>query len=249
MFEWNPDKIRFRIDSVRRSTFHKQIARVLAGKFDDPSVISLCDAGCGLGYLSLALSEHFKQITAIDISPIALSVLQKETESRGIRNIEILQEDLLDDPSVVPALYDSMVFSFFGNISEILQIAVPRCRNRIFILKKNDHHHRFSISHAVREHDSMAWALADLRERGLPFTKEDMSIEDGQPLRSLDDAELFFRLYARDKDTELINRDYVKSLLQETGDDEFPYYYQRACEFSILTVDLSSCNYIQKEIS
>ena len=248
MFEWNPDKIRFRIDSVQNSTFHQQIARVLACKYDDPSVISLCDAGCGLGFLSLALSEHFKQITSIDISPLALSVLQREAASRGIRNINILQEDLLDDPSVVPGLYDGMVFSFFGNVSEILQIAAPRCRNRIFILKKNDQHHRFSVSHAVREHDSMAWALADLRERGLPFTKEDMSIEDGQPLRSLDDAQLFFHLYARGEDHHLITRDYVKSLLQETGDDEFPYYYQRACVFSILTVDLSCYNLIQEEI-
>ena len=92
MFEWNPEKIRFRIDSVQRSTFHQQIARVLAGKFDDPSSVSLCDAGCGLGFLSLALSEHFKQITSIDISPLALSVLQRETTVRGIRNISILQE-------------------------------------------------------------------------------------------------------------------------------------------------------------
>lgn len=240
MFEWNPDKIRFRIDSVQRSTFHQQIARVLAGKFDDPSSVSLCDAGCGLGFLSLALSEHFKQITSIDISPLALSVLQRETAMRGIRNISILQEDLLYDPEVIPGLYDGMVFSFFGNVSEILQIADPRCHNRIFILKKNDHHHRFSVSHALREHDSMAWALKDLREQGLRFTKEDMSIEDGQPLRSLEDAELFFRLYARGEDKNLITRDYVRSLLQETGDDEFPFYYQRPCIFSILTVDMSS---------
>ena len=246
MFEWDPDKIRFRVDSVQRSTFHLQIARVLAAKYDDPSAVSLCDAGCGLGFLSLALSEHFKQITSIDISPLALSVLQREAAAHGIRNIDILQEDLLYDPSVVPGLYDGMVFSFFGNVSEIMQIAAPRCHNRIFILKKNDHHHRFSVSHALREHDSMAWALADLRERGLSFTKEDMSIEDGQPLRSLDDAALFFRLYARGEDKTLITRDYVKSLLQETGDDEFPYYYQRTCEFSILTVDLSSTDHMQE---
>ncbi len=244
MFEWNPDKIRFRIDSVQRSTFHQQIARVLAGKFDDPSSVSLCDAGCGLGFLSLALSEHFKQITSIDISPLALSVLQRETAVRGIRNISILQEDLLYDPEVIPGLYDGMVFSFFGNVSEILQIAGPRCHNRIFILKKNDHHHRFSVSHALREHDSMAWALKDLREQGLRFTKEDMSIEDGQPLRSLEDAELFFRLYARGEDKNLITRDYVRSLLQETSDDEFPFYYQRPCIFSILTVDMSSYHHI-----
>ena len=248
MFEWDPDKIRFRIDSVQRSTFHQQIARVLAGKYDNPSTVSLCDAGCGLGFLSLALSEHFKQITSIDISPLALSVLQRETASRGIRNINILQEDLLYDPAVVPGLYDGMVFSFFGNVSEIQQIAAPRCHNRIFILKKNDHHHRFSVSHALREHDSMAWALADLRERGLRFTKEDMSIEDGQPLRSLKDADLFFRLYARGEDKNLITRDYIRSLLQETGDDEFPYYYQRACTFSILTVDMSSYNHMQGDV-
>ena len=71
-----------------------------------------------------------------------------------------------------------------------------------------------------------------------------MSIEDGQPLRSLEDAELFFRLYARGEDKNLITRDYVRSLLQETSDDEFPFYYQRPCIFSILTVDMSSYHHI-----
>ena len=85
----------------------------------------------------------------------------------------------------------------------------------------------------------MAAAIADLNQLGLPFTKDDMTIEDGQPLRSLDDAETFFRLYARGSDRDLITRDYIQSLLQKTDDPEFPYYYKRDCVFSVLTVDLS----------
>lgn len=239
MFEWNQNKIRFRIDSAVKTSFHATIAQWIAERFDDASQISLCDAGCGLGYLSLALSKYFKQVTAIDISDIALSVLRRESSARQIENLTILREDLLDDPFVKPRSYDAMVFSFFGNIQEILQIAVPRCKNRIFILKKNDHHHRFSISHAVRERDSMAAALSDLTALGLPFVKKDMTIEDGQPLRSLADAEEFFHLYARGSDRDLITRDYIQSLLEETGDSVFPYYYRRDCVFSILTVDLS----------
>ncbi len=239
MFEWNPRKIHFRSDAARRTQFHRIIAEKLAEKFDDPASVSLCDAGCGLGYLSLALAEYFGRVSAIDISPIALDILRSEAEIRNLTNIEIRQEDLLGDPAVRPEQYDTMVFSFFGNIDEIMHIARPRCRNKIFILKKNDHHHRFSVSHAIRPYDTMGHALTGLNELDLPFSKEDMSIEDGQPLRSLDEAEEFFNIYARGSDRELITRDYIRSLLTETGDSEFPYYYQRECIFSILTVDMA----------
>ena len=239
MFEWDENKVRFRIDSARQTNFHATIAKWLAERFPDPGAVSLCDAGCGLGYLSLALAPYFGSVTSIDISPIALAVLEEEAKCRGISNIRICLEDLLGDPSVKPEAYDTMVFSFFGNIGEILKIAGPRCSGQIFIIKKNDQHHRFSVSHAVRKYDSMAWAIADLNSLHLPFTKEDMSIEDGQPLRSLEDAEEFFLLYARGEDAKLITPDYVRSLLEETDDPEFPYYYRRDCVFSILTVDLS----------
>ena len=245
MFEWNPRKIHFRIDSARRSHFHQIISQKLADKFEDPSQISICDAGCGLGFLSLALTEHFGHVTSIDISQIALDNLRAEADRRSLTNIDIVHEDLLTDPHVKPHQYDTMVFSFFGNIEEIMQIALPRCRDRIFILKKNDHHHRFSVSHAIRPYDTMAHALTGLNALDLPFSKEDLAIEDGQPLRSLEEAEEFFHIYARGNDAELINRDYVRSMLTETDDPDFPYYYQRKCIFSILTVDLSSGGYAE----
>lgn len=240
MFEWDANKVRFRIDSAGYSHFHDLTAAAIADRFDHPERIRICDAGCGLGFLSAALTDYFAHVTAIDISPIALQVLRDEAEKRHITNLEILQQDLLGDPDIRPDQYDAIVFSFFGNIREIMRIARPRCKKDLFILKKNDHHHRFSVSHPMRPFDSMAAALHDLRELGVPFTKEDMSIEDGQPLRSLEDAELFFRLYARGKDKALITPDYVKTLLTGTDDPMFPYYYPRRCEFSLLSVDLSA---------
>ncbi len=242
MFTWDERKIRFRIDAAHKTDFHTEMSALLASEFDDPQSVSICDAGCGLGFLDLALASRFQKVTAIDVSSIALDHLRAEVKNLGIKNIEIREEDLLNDPTVIPEIYDTMVFSFFGNIREIMHIAGPRCRNKIYIIKKNDKNHRFSVSHPMRAYDSMACALKDLDELGLPFTKQDMSIEDGQPLRSLDDAEQFFRLYAQGKDKELINRDFVKAQLEETHDPVFPYYYPRKCVFSLLTVDLSGGN-------
>ena len=44
----------------------------------------ICDAGCGLGYLSLALSPHAAHITAAERDAAALSVLRQELDARGI---------------------------------------------------------------------------------------------------------------------------------------------------------------------
>ena len=121
-----------------------------------------------------------------------------------------------------------------------MHIALPRCRGKIFILKKSDQYHNFSVSHEIRPMDTMNRILEGLDELHLPYTREDMSIEDGQPMRSLEEAAEFFHIYARGDDASLISPEYIRSLLQETNDSDFPYYYQRKCLFSILTVDLSN---------
>lgn len=90
-FIWNDDMIRFMADASEHGKYYEELASILSGYITPDALV--CDAGCGLGYLSLALSQYCRHITAIDISEKALGILReniragKTTEIDSCRNI------------------------------------------------------------------------------------------------------------------------------------------------------------------
>ena len=119
MFVWTPDMIRFMQAANEKSSYHRQLAAILAPKL--AGCRTVCDAGCGLGALSAALSSRFDAITAADVSDEALDVLRQTIRARGLMNVTPLHCDLLSD--ALTEQYDGMVFCFFGSLDEILPVA------------------------------------------------------------------------------------------------------------------------------
>ena len=112
MFQWNEEMVRFMRDASERGDYHQRLVRWMLPDLHPADHI--CDAGCGLGYLSLALAPYVRRVTAADRSEEALSVLRENCVRRGVGNIDILPGDLLR--AAPPAPYDAMVFSFFGRM-------------------------------------------------------------------------------------------------------------------------------------
>ena len=80
MFSWSADTVRFMADACRRTDFHEKLTALLLPYLKPTDHI--CDAGCGLGYLSLALSPHAAHITAAERDAAALAVLRQELDER-----------------------------------------------------------------------------------------------------------------------------------------------------------------------
>ena len=93
MFSWSADTVRFMADACRRTDFHEKLTALLLPYLKPTDHI--CDAGCGLGYLSLALSPHVARVTAAERDAAALSVLRQELEARGVANVTPLCADVL----------------------------------------------------------------------------------------------------------------------------------------------------------
>ena len=220
MFVWTPDMIRFMRAANEKSDYHARLAAILTSKLS--GCRTLCDAGCGLGYLSLALAPYVRRVTAADRSEAALDVLRQNCAERGIRNIDILSGELRPVPLAEP--YDAMVFCFFGRMEEIAAVAKAQCRGTVFVFKKNYTSHRFSVGEHPAGWDSFRAGADWLTAHGVPFEAEALELEMGQPLRSMEEARQFFRLYSRDADKAAITDEFLRGRLVETGREDFPLY-------------------------
>lgn len=215
MQDWSPGSIEFLHAAAARSNYYRLLAEKIAPYL--PQNAHVCDAGCGLGELSLALLPHCAQVTAIDAAAAPIADLRRR--AAGIGRLEILQGDILENRP--EKRYDAMVFCLFGHLEETLQIAAEQCSGPVILIKRAYAAHRFSVGASDLEHLTPKDAERELERLGIPCRAERFALELGQPLRSLEEAERFFRLYNRGGE---LDREEIRRRLQTREDAEFPYY-------------------------
>lgn len=223
MFEWTRERVAFMDDACRQTDFYRRLAAALRPYLrpDD----RLCDAGCGLGYLSLALSPLVASVTAVERDDLALSVLRREISAQHITNLSpVLADALTYRPDKA---FDVMVFCFFGSMEEILSITDRCCAGTVLVLVRDHARHRFSGKPYEPGRHSLASARQVLSERGVCFTESTMSLPFHQPFRSLAAAQRFFELYGG-------NEGWRERLLP-SDDPEFPWYLPSRRSFALLT--------------
>lgn len=235
MFRWNEDMIRFMVDASERSDYHERLALKIATHIGFGGHI--CDAGCGLGYLSKAMHPYFDTITSVELMPQAISILQTCCNNGYFPKITPVCGNIHELAPEQP--YDKMVFCLYGTIPEIFEIARAQCRGKIIIIKKNWSRHRFSVGSQLMKNYTLGRTCDILDYYNMPYTAEACSIELGQPFRNVDDAVRFFRLYSRDADPSAITAEQVLPRLIRQDSDQFPYYLPEAKKLGILVVDVN----------
>ena len=220
MYHWAPDMIRFMTDASAYGDYHRRLAEMILPRFKGAGHV--CDAGCGLGDLSLAMAGAIPRITAVDIKPQAVAVLREHCSARRISNVCALEGDIRQLPPEVP--YDGMVFCFFGKSEEILEIARQQCRGTIIVIKKNYSVHRFSVGSYPTGPDGYTHMLSLLDSLHIPHENRTASLEFGQPFRCEADIRGFFHCYSRDEDPSVLTDEFLRSQVVRTGREDFPLY-------------------------
>ena len=220
MYHWTPDMIRFMADASAYGDYHQRIAEMLLPYLGTAGQI--CDAGCGLGDLSVALAPFVPGVTCVEIKPQAAAFLRAQCAAKNITNIEVLEGDIRLLPPREP--YDAMIFSFFGRSEEILEIAGAQCKGTVTVIKKNYSIHRFSVGNHPTGPDGYSHMQALLTERGIPFESRTAALEFGQPFHCFEDVRAFYNCYSRDEDPGLMTDAFLRSRVVETGREDFPLY-------------------------
>lgn len=237
MFHWTDDMIRYMADAGRQTDFHRRLTAELLPYLSPQDHV--CDAGCGLGFLSLALAPHVRHVTAADCDAQALSVLKEELAARHIENVTPLCTDIFTDRPAEP--YDAMVFCFFGSMDEILSAAKAQCRGRVIAVKRDQTAHRFTVTRQpLGGSHGLEAACRRLEELGIPYELKRTAFRFDQPFRSLEDARRFFALYRRQDDAALITEELLRERLEATGDAVFPWRLPSLRPAGILLFDASN---------
>lgn len=236
MFCWNADMLRFMRDASENTDYYRKLAALISPEL--PKSGHICDAGCGVGYLSEQLAGYCRQVTAVDISESAIRDFRLRLEKVPVQNLRTVCGDITQLPPEVP--YDAMVFCLFGSIQSILQIGRTQCRGKLIIIKKNYAMHRFSLGQNPLHHYRYCDAVEIMDQLGIPYKTVEPDLELGQPFRSLDDAVLFFRTYSKDAHPEDITADLVLPRLTGTSDPVFPYYLPQNKQLGILIFDAAA---------
>ena len=234
MYQWTKDSIRFRIDAAEITKFDDTIIAQIVP--DIPQNAHVCDAGCGLGYTSLALARHCARVTAVDTSREALAILRDNIAVTKITNIDVVEGDLFTMRPTQP--YDAMVFCFFGRVEETLRAAKAQCRGTVYLIKKNWLNHRFTPGAVPLGRFTFQQTLQELDLLGVPYRARTVPIEMGQPFRSLEDAVRFFELYRQQEDEQENARERVKQLLTKTNSEAFPFFLSASNNLGIIAVDV-----------
>ena len=218
---WNDETIRFMEEASEYGDFHEKLAQRITPFL--PKSGHICEAGCGLGYLSRELAKLCRQVTAADASQRAMDFLMSRPLPENLSPLCI-------DAFRLEGPYDAMVFCYFGRMEEILQIAKKSCRETVVVAKRNCAARRFSLKQNTLGLEGST-AERIMEDRGVPFKKFPLALEFGQPFRTVEDGVAFFRLH--DRSGSLVTPEAVLPRLQPLEHPVYSWYLPSRREMNL----------------
>ena len=243
---WNDERIRYMVAASETIGFPEVIGKKAASYF--PVGAHICEIGCGLGYLALAMAKYINKVTAADADPDALNVLTANIERLkkednyhrdpacgfGEREIETMCCNVFEMPGDLH--FDGMVSQSFGGLADTIDWIKKHGCGRGVIIRKNWDDSTFTAVGCTENHIKYEDDLRCLAETDLPYHIDRMKVEMGQPFKSLEDAVNFHRIYHK-KIKEGEEEKVISANLVEYDSDEFPLFMPLERELAFIVFE------------
>lgn len=235
LFDWTYEKIEYFITASEYTEFHKKLAKFIVPYLDKDD--NLIDVGCGLGRIDLEIADKVKTITAIDENAKVIEAFLNDVRERGITNIFPKIKDFND---IKENQWDTLLLSFFGEPDEKMKALIGSVPKRtILITHGEDNEPLNSKVHPLVKTVFVSELESYFIEMNYKYTKQNVVIDFGQPLKSMDDAIEFLNSYAlqRNEREKKERLDVMLARVVETGDSRFPFFLPKERHISILVVE------------
>ena len=227
MFEWTTE----RIDWYERALSYTGYASLLAEELIEylPISESVCDLGCGTGYLARELALRGYEVWGADRSRLALNVLRKEKDRLNLHKLSVLEANWADIKGT--ELWDNVIMVSAGHFDSELMKYLSLCKKRLILVVKEDkssHVLPKGQKSALRKRD---YLVSDLL-KDFEYSVKSFYPEFGQPLLSMDEAKKYISYFGGDVESE-------KSALGrviQTGRADYPYYLPNKSEKLIYVI-------------
>ena len=240
--------VHFMEDAAEGTGYFKRVADKVLTYIDDAGYV--CDAGCGLGHLSIEMAADCNWVDAIDKAPQAVEVLARMTALRGIRNVNPIVGDY---ECLAPARpYDAMVFCMSNSIEEAARIAVRACSNRVVVINRvktppresSVTNRRGSRTFGKAAITSFDWKMNTLVKNGIECVGEYFIEEIGQPFRTLESAQQFFDVYRNRDYPDSISKNELVKILEPSQDERWQFYLPIQRQLGLFSFDRAAAEKI-----
>ena len=227
---WSEKTIRWFADASAFTGFHKKLAAMLAERL--PGKGTLADLGCGTGLIDFELAPRYERVVCVDVCEEALASLRAGADVRAMTNIETR----LADAGSISERFDDVIAVFYGDAELIVKKLLPLAKAGFAAVVHASPDGKLGPEdYRLKKTDTAAAAEALLTELGIDYERTDVSLEYGQPLRTVEDAREFTRAYSARPPADAVD-EYLEKNLVATGERDFPLYLPNEKNFSILTV-------------
>lgn len=233
---WNEQSVRWFHNASEYTGYNKKLAEILLSYITRRE--SLCDLGCGAGLIDFELAKHIGRVTCVDISPVAVRAVERHARRLGLDNIAAL----CMDASALEGKWDTVLALFHGGqdvFAKYFQLAGEQ-----LILAA---HGTLTGSFAPEGHKVVkCFDVSGVKEyldgQGIQYSLQELTLEYGQPLTDLRDAEAFVTAYATPMSKSELDA-YLEERLEKTGDGKFPYYLpnQKKLGLFVIRRDENAC--------
>ena len=208
MYSWTEKSVRWYAEAVAYTGFDKALTEQLLPFLPEDETV--CDLGCGIGYLSLELAHRGYSVTAIDHDAVALAWLSAERERLGLENLQVVLREW-ESLGEVPH-WDNIVMVSAGGLEP--EFYRRLCRKRLIIVD------RAKLSSHVRAEGRPSARRTSLNEWGKNAAfSSSFALEFGQPFRTENAAREYLEYMGGREGVE----DAMKRLVT-TDRSDFPLY-------------------------
>lgn len=227
---WSEKTIRWFADASAFTGFHRKLAALLSERL--PGKGTLADVGCGTGLVDFELAPLYERVVCVDVSREALTSLRSAAAARGMTNIETR----LADACTLSGRFDDVIAVFYGDAELFAEKLLPLAKAGFAAVVHASPEGKLGPEdYRLKKTDTAAAAAELFSGLGIEFSRTDISLEYGQPFRTLEDAREFTRAYS-DCPPDAAVDEYLEKNLVATGERDFPLYLPNEKYFSILSV-------------